>query len=188
MTATQNKFTNSRNVTDANATLAQNDFSNALATSGANATLNNQQLSNLLTGYTTQATRQLSYNNYMNAYGTGLNTANAIYNNTGTYANTAGNLYTQGAGLRNSSLGNQINMAQQQTTNSLAANNNNLSALQAYLNGSTMPLSTGAAVQEALLQAPMAVWNASLGLSVNNNQALAALCGSGTTTNGQNIK
>ena len=126
--------------------------------------------------------RQQSYNNYANAYNTGVNVADTIYNNAGVYANAAGNWTGQQADLYNSALNSQANIAQQILSNSLTGNSNNLSAMQAYLNSSTMPISTAAALQEALLQAPLAIYDASLGLSGNNNQALTALRNTGTTT------
>ena len=116
-----------------------------------------------------------------NQYNTGLNTVQQLFNNANTTAGAQGNFYNQMANLYNGALDKQTNIAQQQFANILGANNANLNTWNSVLSGSTMPLSTAAAAQEATLYAPLALYNTGLGLNSANTGALQALAGYGTT-------
>ena len=143
----------------------------------------NQMLGNIQnTNQMNTNLHQQALNNVANAVNTGMNVSQQQFTNANNLANTASNLYGQQANAYNTALGNIGNIAQQQYSNVLGSNAQNAANYQAVLQGSSTPLTTAAATQEALLTSPTALWNASIGLNSQNTSGLGALAGTGSTT------
>lgn len=73
------------------------------------------------------------------------------------------------------------NLANQQASNALNANNANANLYGNIINSATGNITAGAAAQEAAQQPAINLWNASLGLNGATTGALAAAAGKGTT-------
>jgi hypothetical protein len=74
------------------------------------------------------------------------------------------------------------NLANQQASNSLNANNANSNLYGNIINSATGNITAAAAAQEAAQQPAINLWNASLGLNGATTGALAAASGKGTTS------
>ena len=159
---------------------------NSRAVNKANQTLESLQEGNLPTGYQ-QAMENSIATALKNTMGQNLNSLSQRGVLNSSVTNTALNDLSKNAAdtvaqQYQSNINTVGNLANQQASNKLNANNANANIAGNVLNGATSGITAAAAAQEAAQQPAVNLWNASLGLNGATTGALAAAAGKGTTT------
>ena len=160
--------------------------SNTDAVNQANSTLRSLQQGNLPVGYQRAMENSIA-TAIRNTMGQNLNNLGQRGVLNSSVTNTALNDISRNAAdtvaqQYQSNINTVGNLANQQASNRLNANNANANIASNILNGATAGITTAAAAQEAAQQPAINLWNASLGLNGATTGALAAAAGKGTTT------
>lgn len=182
-----NKMNNAaqKQITNATNNMSNLAGANTEAVNAANNTLASLQNGNLPTGYQ-QAMENSIASAIRNTMGQNLNSLaqRGVLNSSVTNAalNDISKNAAETVAQQYQSNINQVgNLANQQASNSLNANNANSNIYGNLINSATSNITAGAAAQEAAQQPAINLWNASLGLNGATTGALAAAAGKGTT-------